>query len=95
MSNFDKNFWLRMEPMKYADRKPEGLSAALQKKRQAMVDNEGNAYIATEKHDGYWAMFIRGEGDEITIRSRNKGVNSGEYGIFTGKVPHLVQEMKG
>lgn len=93
MNSFDMGFWLKMEPMKYADRQPEGLSAALQKKREAMIENEGDAFMATEKHDGYWAMFIRGKGDELVIRSRNKGINSGEYGIFTGKVPHLVREI--
>lgn len=93
MGEFNFNYWLRMEPMKYADRDPSTLSPKLLMKRQEMIDNKNGEFIATEKHDGYWAMFIRGEGEEIAIRSRNKGKNSGEYGDFTGKLPHMVQEM--
>ena len=73
---------------------PQDRQNNLQKKRLDIINNVNNEYIASEKHDGEWAMFIRGENDdEIFIRSRSKGVN-GHYGDFTPKLPHLVEEMK-
>lgn len=90
----DINKFLNLEPMKYYDKDADDLSPNLQKKRLDIINNVNNEYIASEKHDGEWAMFIRGENDdEIFIRSRSKGVN-GHYGDFTPKLPHLVAQMK-
>ena len=82
-----------MEPMKYYDRAEEGLSANLQTKRNAILDNQFDKYIATRKYDGEWGMFIRGVGDDITIRSRNISKVTGAYGDMTPKLPHLVEQM--
>lgn len=90
----DINKFLNLEPMKYYDKDADDLSPNLQKKRLDIINNVNDEYVASEKHDGEWAMFIRGENDdEIFIRSRSKGVN-GHYGDFTPKLPHLVEEIK-
>ena len=90
----DINKFLNLEPMKYYDKDADDLSPNLQKKRLDIINNINNEYMASEKHDGEWAMFIRGENDdEIFIRSRSKGV-SGHYGDFTPKLPSLVAQMK-
>ena len=67
----DINKFLNLEPMKYYDKDADDLSPNLQKKRLDIINNVNDEYIASEKHDGEWAMFIRGENDdEIFIRSR-------------------------
>lgn len=86
--NFD--YFKNMEPMKYYD-----CAGAFEKpKAQEMLNNKDNAYIATCKNDGEWAMFIKGINGEILIRSRSLSVVTGEYGDKTAHLPHLVEDMK-
>lgn len=84
--------YIELEPMRYYDKDADGLSENLRRKRQGMIDNDGGLCIATTKHDGEWAMFIKADG-KIAIRSRSRGV-SGTFGNFTEKLPHLVEEMR-
>ena len=62
-------------------------------KRQAMIDNQDNLYIATEKHDGDWGMFIHYSKGNNLIRSRSISKITGVYGDYTAKLPHLCGEM--
>ncbi len=65
----------------------------LKKKRQDILDNIGDKYIASMKWDGEFAMIFRGEGDDIFIRSREKNTK----GVFENKafkIPHIVEEVK-
>lgn len=81
-----------MEPMKYYDN-AEPTSVNLQKKRQDIIDNKDNLYIASTKHDGDWGMFIHYKRGENLIRSRSISVKTGKYGDMTEKLPHLAAEM--
>lgn len=95
MSNFDFNYWAMLEPMKYFDRPDDSkLSATLLKKKYDMIENTNNEYVATQKWDGEWTMFIRGTGDEVLIRSRSLSTVTGKYGDKTAHLPQLVEEMK-
>lgn len=81
-----------MPPMKYYDN-PEPKTVTLAAKRQAIIDNTSGEYIATEKHDGDWGMFIHySEGNNL-IRSRSISKVTGVYGDYTAKLPHLCREM--
>lgn len=62
-------------------------------KRQAMIDNQDNLFIATEKHDGDWGMFIHYSQGNNLIRSRSISKVTGVYGDYTAKLPHLTAEM--
>lgn len=81
-----------MEPMKYYDN-PEPKTSGLIQKRQNMIDNKDDLYIATEKHDGDWGMFIHYSKGSNLIRSRSISKVTGKYGNMTEKLPHLVEEM--
>lgn len=81
-----------MEPMKYYDN-PEPKTDTLKQKRQDMIDNKDNLYIATEKHDGDWGMFIHYSKGHNLIRSRSISKVTGAYGDYTAKLPHLCGEM--
>ena len=86
-------YWAMLEPMKYYDKKRDGLSDNLKKKYDAMVHNENNEYITTCKYDGEWTMFIKWDG-QILIRSRSLSKVTGAYGDKTAHLPHLVEEMQ-
>ena len=86
------NDFAMMEPMKYYDN-PEPKTATLAAKRQAIIDNISNEYIATEKHDGDWGMFIHYSKGNNLIRSRSISKITGVYGDYTAKLPHLCGEM--
>ena len=81
-----------LTPMKYYDN-PEPKTATLAAKRQAIVDNTSGEYIATEKHDGDWGMFIHYSKGNNLIRSRSISKITGAYGDYTAKLPHLCGEM--
>ncbi len=85
--------WAMMSPMKYSDKHPEDLSPALLQKYNAMIYNENDQFVATEKFDGEWTMFIRWN-DQFLIRSRSISKVTGKYGDKTAHLPHLVEEMK-
>ena len=76
-----------MEPMKYYNNEAESV------KRTEMVTDKDNLYIATEKHDGDWGMFIHYSKGNNLIRSRSISKVTGVYGDYTPKVPHLCAEM--
>lgn len=79
-------------PMKYYDN-PEPKTDGARKKRQAIIDNEGNRYIGSEKHDGDWGLFIHTASGQNLIRSRSLSTVTGRYGDLTAKLPHLAAEM--
>lgn len=86
------NDFALMAPMKYYDNAtPATLSA--QQKRQDIINNKDNKYIATVKHDGDWGMFIHYSQGHNLIRSRSLSKITGVYGDYTGKLPSLVTEM--
>lgn len=92
--NFDFNFWAMLEPMKYYDKADDSsLSANLLTKKYAMIDNFNNEYIASQKWDGEWTMFIKDAG-RVLIRSRSLSKVTGAYGDKTAHLPHLVEEME-
>ena len=76
-----------MEPMKYYNNEAESI------KRSEMINDKDNLYVATEKHDGDWGMFIHYSKGNNLIRSRSISKVTGVYGDYTAKVPHLVAEM--
>ena len=77
-----------MAPMKYYNNED-----VENKKRMDMIDNKDDKYMATEKHDGDWGMFIHYERGHNLIRSRSISKVTGKYGDYTEKLPHLVEEM--
>ncbi len=81
-----------LTPMKYYDN-PEPKTATLAAKRQAIIDNTSGEYIASEKHDGDWGMFIHYSKGHNLIRSRSISKITGAYGDYTAKLPHLCGEM--
>jgi hypothetical protein len=94
MGNFEFNYWAMLEPMKYYDKIDDtALSANLLAKKYAMIENQNNEYIASQKWDGEWTMFIK-DGDNILIRSRSLSKVTGVYGDKTAHLPHLVEEMR-
>lgn len=62
-------------------------------KRREMIENKDNLYIATEKHDGCWALCAHYSKGNNLIRSRSISKVTGVYGDYTAKVPHLCAEM--
>lgn len=81
-----------MEPMRYYDN-PAPKTPTLAAKRQSMIDNEGEQYIASRKNDGDWSMLIHyGKGHNL-IRSRSISKITGKYGDYTAKVPHICEAM--
>ncbi len=62
-------------------------------KRQAMIDNKDNLYIATEKHDGDFGLFAHFSKGNNLIHSRSISKVTGAYGDYTAKLPHLTEEM--
>lgn len=87
------NKYKNMEPQKYYDNQDPASPNLIQKKKD-MIENKNNLYIATEKRDGEWGMFIKGENGQILIRSRSISKVTGEYGDKTALLPHLVEEMQ-
>ena len=76
-----------MAPMKYYNNEAES------QKRSDMINDKDSEYVATEKHDGDWGMFIHYSKGHNLIRSRSISKVTGVYGDYTAKVPHLVEEM--
>lgn len=86
------NDFKNIPPMKYYDN-PEPDTASAIQKRNDMLDNKNGQFIATEKRDGDWSMCIHYCKGKNLIRSRSISKITGEYGDYTPKVPHLVEEM--
>lgn len=83
----DINDFAMMEPMKYYNN--ETPSA----KRDEMINNKGDEYMATVKKDGDWAMLIHYTKGNNLIRSRSISKVTGVYGDYTAKLPHICDEM--
>lgn len=81
------NDFAMMEPMKYYNSEVESI------KRSDMINNKDGLYVATEKHDGDWGMFIHYSKGNNLIRSRSISKVTGVYGDYTAKLPHLCEEM--
>lgn len=81
------NDFAMMEPMKYYNNETQN------EKRAAILKNRNNDYVATEKHDGDWAMCIHYSQGQNLIRSRSMSKITHAYGDYTAKLPHLVAEM--
>ena len=86
------NDFAMLTPMKYYDN-PEPIAVSAMQKRQDMINNKDNLYIASEKHDGDWGMFIHYSKGHNLIRSRSISKITGVYGDYTAKLPHLCREM--
>lgn len=80
--------FMDMPAEKYYDNKKEC------EKRNDMLNNKNNQYIATVKNDGEWACFIYNADKTLVVRSRSISKVTNKYGDFTAKVPHLVEEFK-
>lgn len=81
-----RNFAM-LTPMKYYNNETDC------PKRQDMINNKDDLYMATVKHDGDWAMLIHyGDGNNL-IRSRSISKVTNVYGDYTAKVPHIAQIM--
>lgn len=92
MYNWTIDSFKDMEAEKYYDN-PCPKTNALKERKQAILENLDDSYIATEKNDGCWAMLIhKTKGDNI-IRSRSLSKVTGKYGEFTLQLPHIVEEM--
>ena len=81
------NDFVMLSPMKYYNSEADSV------KRSNMLENKDNQYIASEKHDGDWGMFIHYNKGQNLIRSRSISKVTGVYGDYTAKLPHLVEEM--
>ena len=83
-----------MDAMKYYDKSDDSkLSANLLTKKYNMINNHNKGYIASEKWDGNWMMFIIDGNRDIFCRSRSRNVK-GEYENYAPKIPHIVEELK-
>ena len=85
---YEINDFSMMVPMRYYNNED-----ANNAKRQAMVDNLNNEYIASCKKDGDWAMLIHYSRGENLIRSRSISKVTGVYGDYTAKLPHICEAM--
>ena len=81
-----------MEPMRYYDN-PEPKTASLRQKRQDIINNKDNLYVASTKHDGDWGMFIHYSKGHNLIRSRSISKVTGVYGDYTAKLPTAIEVM--
>lgn len=62
-------------------------------KRQDMINNKDDEYMATVKKDGDFAMLIHYTKGNNLIRSRSISKVTGVYGDYTAKLPHICDEM--
>lgn len=76
-----------MAPMRYYN------NEAASQKRTDMIEDKDDLYVASEKHDGDWGMFIHYSKGNNLIRSRSISKVTGVYGDYTAKLPHLCEEM--
>lgn len=86
MENLVEKFYTQ-EPQKYYQ--PADYSNP---KAQAMLENEGDAYVATQKNDGEWCRLIIDGNGFVTLQSRAVSKVTGTYGDKTQLVPHIVEE---
>lgn len=87
MIKFD--YFASLAPQKYYDNKDTTPSAIA--KREAMLSNKNEEYVASVKFDGEWCMLIKAEG-KILARSRSISKVTGNYGDYTAKIPHIIEQ---
>lgn len=84
-----------MEAMKYYDKSDDSkLSPNLLKRKYDMINNLNNEFIASQKWDGNWMMFIKQADGSIFIRGRSRNVQ-GNYEDYSPKIPHLAAQFNG
>lgn len=81
------NDFALLEPMKYYNNENDC------PKRQDMINNKDDKYMATVKKDGDWAMLIHYSKGTNLIRSRSISKVTGVYGDYTAKLPHICELM--
>jgi len=81
------NDFAMMEPMKYYNNEAPSV------KRDDMINNKNDEYVATTKKDGDWAMLIHYNEGKNLIRSRSISKVTGAYGDYTAKLPHICDLM--
>ena len=81
-----------LEPEKYYDNPNPNTFSSLSKKEE-MLNNKDELYVATEKNDGCWAMLIHKNKNNNIIRSRSLSKITKKYGDFTQHLPQIVEEM--
>lgn len=81
------NDFALLEPMKYYNNEADC------PKRQDMINNKDDKYMATVKKDGDWAMLIHYSKGTNLIRSRSISKVTGVYGDYTAKLPHICELM--
>ena len=69
-----------MAPMRYYN------NEAASQKRTDMIEDKDNLYVASEKHDGDWGMFIHYSKGKNLVRSQIQAF----YGICTGYIPPVL-----
>lgn len=85
--NYTINDFAMMPVMKYYNNETDS------SKRQEMINNKDNMYMATVKKDGDFAMLIHYSKGNNLIRSRSISKVTGVYGDYTEKVPHLCDQL--
>lgn len=81
------NDFAMMEPMKYYNNETPS------QKRDDMINNKNDEYMATVKKDGDWSMLIHYSKGNNLIRSRSISKVTGVYGDYTAKLPHICEIM--
>ena len=76
-----------LSPMKYYNNETPSV------KRDDMINNKDDEYVATVKKDGDWAMLIHYNKGNNLIRSRSISKVTGVYGDYTAKLPHICELM--
>ena len=82
------NDFSMMSPMRYYNNED-----ASNQKRQMMINNFNEDYIASCKKDGDWSMLIHYSKGNNLIRSRSISKVTGVYGDYTAKLPHICEAM--
>ena len=93
LKEFNFEYFANLEPQKYYDNK-DMTPGAIQK-REDMMSNKDDQFVATRKNDGEWCMLIKGLNGEVLARSRSISKVTGKYGDYTAKIPHIIDEFIG
>ena len=67
-TQFNFDFFANLAPQKYYDNK-DMTPGAIQK-REDMMSNKDDQFVATRKNDGEWCMLIKGLNGEVLARSK-------------------------
>ena len=92
LKEFNFEYFANLEPQKYYDNK-DMTPGAIQK-REDMMSNKDDQYVASRKNDGEWCMLIKGLNGEVLARSRSISKVTGKYGDYTAKIPHIIEEFQ-